>query len=595
MAEHSGFFDAHLVDGKYDRVYLAEDFAKYIASLISNGIFGGKSSELIVRQKETANMSINVLPGRACINGYFYENTDELSLSIDVADGVLNRIDSVVLRWDNIERVIRLAVKKGESATKPIAPSLQRDADYYELKLAEIDIKAGATSITQDRITDTRLDAEVCGFVIGAVQNFDTTEFGIQINGVIERLEKVAEENDIASLVFDMNKIERDFEAEQNKILEIGNNVVIKKITTSQQFTVPKAAKQLFKIFAVGGGGGGGKGTKRVVSIKDVSKEVEAGGGGGGGGCIEIQTAMCTEGDVLEITVGAGGNISCDGGDTTIMNLTQSLEVIKANGGKAGGDAVDNNGGHGGSGGSGGGGGGNGYLTGVKGVSGNGGDGCYGGGGAGYGGLPGVSEKYGDGGTNGVAKNRAPFSDNVGFVDVLFSPEYFPMARALSMAISEAVGNGEGGICAVGGVKGSDVSSGCGGGGGFCRDGGNGGTCNKYYDTTLYGSGGGGGGGGYCGNGGLGGYGCDYYYVGSGDYNVGYGGGGGGGGGFFCKGGNGGEGKRRVGSSSPRFYGGGGGGFFNNGVDGNSIGNDSAKSGGDGGVIIMYVKEEVVL
>ena len=60
MAEHSGFFDAHLVDGKYDRVYLAEDFAKYIASLISNGIFGGKSSELIVRQKETADMSINV-------------------------------------------------------------------------------------------------------------------------------------------------------------------------------------------------------------------------------------------------------------------------------------------------------------------------------------------------------------------------------------------------------------------------------------------------------------------------------------------------------------------------------------------------------
>lgn len=220
MAEHSGFFDAHLVDGKYDRVYLAEDFAKYIASLISNGIFGGKSSELIVRQKETADMSINVLPGRACINGYFYENTDELSLSIDVADGVLNRIDSVVLRWDNVERVIRLAVKKGDSATNPVAPSLQRDADYYELKLAEIDIKAGATSITQDRIIDTRLNTETCGFVIGAVQKFDTTEFGIQINGVIERLEKIAEENDIASLVFDVRTLENN-KADKDEVKDV--------------------------------------------------------------------------------------------------------------------------------------------------------------------------------------------------------------------------------------------------------------------------------------------------------------------------------------------------------------------------------------
>ena len=46
MAEQSGFFNAHLIDGEYDRVYLAEHFAKYFASFIGNGIFGGKSNEL---------------------------------------------------------------------------------------------------------------------------------------------------------------------------------------------------------------------------------------------------------------------------------------------------------------------------------------------------------------------------------------------------------------------------------------------------------------------------------------------------------------------------------------------------------------------
>ena len=32
MAEQCGFFDAHVVGNEYDRVYLAEQFARYFAS-----------------------------------------------------------------------------------------------------------------------------------------------------------------------------------------------------------------------------------------------------------------------------------------------------------------------------------------------------------------------------------------------------------------------------------------------------------------------------------------------------------------------------------------------------------------------------------
>ena len=189
MAENSGFFDAHLVNGEYDRVYLAESFAKYFASFIGNGIFGGKSNELMVKQKTAADMSVRVLSGQGWINGYWYENDNELSLAIDIADGVLNRIDIIVLRWDNSERVIRLAVKKGTSATSPSAPTIQRGADLYELKLAQVYIKAGATKITQADITDTRLNNEVCGFVHGVIDQIDTTEFGKQIDSFIENFE----------------------------------------------------------------------------------------------------------------------------------------------------------------------------------------------------------------------------------------------------------------------------------------------------------------------------------------------------------------------------------------------------------------------
>ncbi len=185
MAEQSGFFNAHLIDGEYDRVYLAEHFAKYFASFIGNGIFGGKSNELMVRETEVPSMGVRVLSGQAWIDGYWYENDNEHPLTIDIADGVLHRIDSVVVRWNHSERIIRMAIKKGVSATNPVAPIVQRDDDYYELKLADIYVKAGATRITQANITDKRYNTDVCGLVIGVVQQLDPDEFGIQLDHYI--------------------------------------------------------------------------------------------------------------------------------------------------------------------------------------------------------------------------------------------------------------------------------------------------------------------------------------------------------------------------------------------------------------------------
>ena len=241
MAEYSGFFDAHLKDGEYDRTYLAADFAKYFASFIGNGIFGGKLNELMVQQKETADMSIKVLSGKGYINGYQYENDDDFSLSIDIADGVLSRIDLVVLRWDKQERTIRLAVKKGVSATNPGAPVLQRDADRFELKLAEIYIKAGATSITQASITDTRLNKNVCGLVTGVINQLDTTDLGNQLQSFINqysadyeayieqlKLESAEDKNNIIeNFITWINQFKIDSEAEVRALINMLNGLVV--------------------------------------------------------------------------------------------------------------------------------------------------------------------------------------------------------------------------------------------------------------------------------------------------------------------------------------------------------------------------------
>lgn len=194
MAQECGFFNAELEGSEYDRVYNAEQFAAYFASFISNGVFGNSMGELVVLENQQADMSVDVSSGQGWINGWWYRNTEELNLPIALADDVLNRKDIVVLRWGNTERDMWLQVIQGEPSGEPIAPSIVRNADYYDLKLCEIDIPAGTSRITQSQITDTRLDNNVCGLVTGVVQQIDTTELYLQFRSQFEDFKDMSEE-----------------------------------------------------------------------------------------------------------------------------------------------------------------------------------------------------------------------------------------------------------------------------------------------------------------------------------------------------------------------------------------------------------------
>ena len=196
--ERCGFFDAYLNGEEYDRVYLAQHFAAYFASFIANGVFAEHSNQLQVMEMATPQMQIGIERGQGWINGYWYENTDTLYMPVDVADGVLNRIDSVVLRLGFSERNMWLAVKKGTPAVNPIAPEVTRTADYYELQLATISIPASSIKITQAQITDTRMNQDVCGWVTGVVKQLDTTTLFNQFESYFDEFKQFYE-NDYAN------------------------------------------------------------------------------------------------------------------------------------------------------------------------------------------------------------------------------------------------------------------------------------------------------------------------------------------------------------------------------------------------------------
>ena len=158
MAELYRFFNTIPGD---ERTYQAEDFAQFFGNFLGNGFFEGLGV--------TANndMTVNVAPGSAMVEGHEYTNTSTKTLTLDLADSTNDRIDRIVLRLDRNtdKRYIKTLVKKGMVATDPKPPSLERNDYIWELSLAQVRIEAGKSYIDGSQITDERGDIDLCGRV----------------------------------------------------------------------------------------------------------------------------------------------------------------------------------------------------------------------------------------------------------------------------------------------------------------------------------------------------------------------------------------------------------------------------------------------
>lgn len=161
MAQKSGFFNALLNNGVYDRTYNADDYTDNLAVVISSGVLRSINDDLKVT---ASGLNLTVNSGRAWINGHYYHNTTNYSLPAITPPTGGTRIDRVVLRLDNTVngRAITINYLTGTAAVSPVAPALTRTDTVYEICLAEITLQANATAAG---VEDTRSDTDLCGWV----------------------------------------------------------------------------------------------------------------------------------------------------------------------------------------------------------------------------------------------------------------------------------------------------------------------------------------------------------------------------------------------------------------------------------------------
>lgn len=171
-------FNSVVKGGIPDRAANAEDLAAYLKPFFTNGVILKESTALQVYAGD--GLSIQVKPGMGFVNGKIFISDATEIIEIETPGATQNRIDRIVLRLDEVNRLMELAVLKGELASEPTAPAITQNSEVYELCLADVFVGYAVTEIAQANITDTRADEELCGIVAAAMKQIDTSTFYAQ-------------------------------------------------------------------------------------------------------------------------------------------------------------------------------------------------------------------------------------------------------------------------------------------------------------------------------------------------------------------------------------------------------------------------------
>lgn len=176
------FYNSVKVDGVDDRPYDADSFSDWLKKFFTTGVFEGE-----LQVSAVSGMGISVSAGYVNINGKVMM-FGATPLTVGTADGTYYRIDSVIIERNDTDRQFYIKVVQGNTGTEDSVQGVTpvRSGAIYQLVLARIMVRPGATAITQADITDTRADSNLCGIVASTVTEMDFSQFKAQFDAYFE-------------------------------------------------------------------------------------------------------------------------------------------------------------------------------------------------------------------------------------------------------------------------------------------------------------------------------------------------------------------------------------------------------------------------
>nr|DAP13395.1 MAG TPA: Receptor Binding Protein [Caudoviricetes sp.] len=161
-------FDANeiiLPDGTagYDNVIFSADFAEWMATYFKNGVLvpGGALISTEMKVTKSDDTHVKVSSGNMVVNGRTAFVPTDVTLAITKAQPNVSRLDRIVVELNIEENVncFQLKVISGTMSSSPVAPSLTRTEEIYQMSLATVTV--GVNGVTQ--VKDDRSDDDLCG------------------------------------------------------------------------------------------------------------------------------------------------------------------------------------------------------------------------------------------------------------------------------------------------------------------------------------------------------------------------------------------------------------------------------------------------
>ena len=167
MGTYANFYNSE----NNDRVYDADSFSEWLRPFFKTGVFNGELQVLA-----SSGMEVIVDTGNAFIEGKLKKFDSQTTLTVEQASANSTRIDSVICRRNDTDRDFTLMIVKGTT----VAPLPVRENGIYDIVLAHITVPASAVEIKQENITDTRMNADICGWVVSNVEEVDFSQVTAQ-------------------------------------------------------------------------------------------------------------------------------------------------------------------------------------------------------------------------------------------------------------------------------------------------------------------------------------------------------------------------------------------------------------------------------
>lgn len=165
----------------------------------TSGVFGADGN--LATSVVPNSMSIEVSDGIGWMSnesgdGVVFWNDSEqtsgskLTLTHDVADSAMDRIDRVVVTWETTNYVAlpTISILKGTASSNPKPPALTNNNVQRQISLRQQRIPAGSISLSASHGTDERLNPDVCGIVTESVK-IDTSTMQSQFEALLNAIQ----------------------------------------------------------------------------------------------------------------------------------------------------------------------------------------------------------------------------------------------------------------------------------------------------------------------------------------------------------------------------------------------------------------------